>query len=34
VCFNSRQSAEKAIEALFDSLYIGETYLKLLWAKN
>ncbi len=34
VCFNSRESAESAMEALFDKLFIGDQQIKLLWAKN
>ncbi len=34
VCFNSRESAEKAMETLFDKLYVGDLQLKLMWAKN
>jgi RNA recognition motif-containing protein len=33
VCFNSRESAEKAMEAMFDRFYIGQSKLQLLWAK-
>lgn len=33
VCFNSRESAERAMEAMFDRFFIGTQKLKLLWAK-
>jgi pre-mRNA-splicing factor RBM22/SLT11 len=33
VCFNSRESAERAMEAMFDRFFIDQTKLKLLWAK-
>ena len=33
VAFNSRESAEKAMNAMYDRFYLGERKLKLLWAK-
>ena len=33
VGFNSRESAEKAMVAMYDRFFIGEKKLKLLWAK-
>jgi hypothetical protein len=33
VCFHARDSAEKAIEVLFDRFFISNKRLKILWAK-
>jgi hypothetical protein len=33
VCFHARESAEKAIECLFDRCFINNKRLKVLWAK-
>lgn len=33
ICFNSRESAEKAMAAMYDRFFVDETKLKLLWAK-
>ncbi len=33
VCFHARESAERAIEGLFDRFFINNKRLKVLWAK-
>ena len=33
VCFHARESAERAIEALFNRFFINNKRLKVLWAK-
>ena len=33
VCYHARDAAEKAVESLFDRLFINNKRLKLLWAK-
>lgn len=33
VCFHARNSAEKAVEAIFDKFFINNKRLKVLWAK-